>query len=70
MIIFIIIFLAYKYFKVNVLENFEDKFNDHETYEEIYDKEFIDWYEIIYRDYYDIDNDLDVIYKNIRKCKK
>jgi len=63
LIIFIIIFLAYKYFKVNVLENFEDKFNDHETYEEIYDKEFIDWYEIIYRDYYDIDNDLDVIYK-------
>jgi ubiquinone/menaquinone biosynthesis C-methylase UbiE len=40
-------------------------FEDHEKYEEIYDTEFVNLYEIIYRDFSDIDYDTDIIYKKI-----
>ena len=50
---------------VGVLEHFEDKFDDHEIYNEIYDKEFVELYEIIYRDFTDIDYDTNIIYSKI-----
>jgi SAM-dependent methyltransferase len=43
------------------IENFDDKFDDHETFDEIYDKEFVHLYEIIYRDYSDIKKDFDIV---------
>ena len=48
-----------------ITENFEDKFEDHEKYEEIYDTEFTNLYEIIYRDFSDIDFDTNIIYPKI-----
>ena len=58
-----ILTLFYK--KTGILENFEDKFDEDETYNEIYDKEFTDLYEIIYRDFTDIDHDIGIVYS---KC--
>jgi ubiquinone/menaquinone biosynthesis C-methylase UbiE len=66
--ILIILFFILIYFYIrnySLIENFEDKFNQFEKYEEIYDKEFIDLYEIIYRDFSDIDYDTNIIYS---KC--
>jgi ubiquinone/menaquinone biosynthesis C-methylase UbiE len=40
-------------------------FEDHEKYEEIYDTEFVNLYEIIYRDYSDINYDLDIVYSKV-----
>lgn len=60
LIIFIIIKENYKN-NGNIIESFEDKFQDNETYDEIYDTEFIDIYEIVYRDFSDIDNDVKLI---------
>jgi ubiquinone/menaquinone biosynthesis C-methylase UbiE len=65
-ILVIIIFLFIK--KINlygVLENFEDKFQDHETYNEIYDTQFVDLYEIVYRDFTDINNDIKIVERKI-----
>jgi ubiquinone/menaquinone biosynthesis C-methylase UbiE len=53
------------YRKTGLLENFEDKFDEDESYNEIYDKEFTDLYEIIYRDFTDIDHDVNIVYS---KC--
>jgi len=58
----LILYIIYYFYKRESIENFEDKFNDHEKYEEIYDDEFVNFYEIIYRDYSDIDNDLNIVY--------
>jgi ubiquinone/menaquinone biosynthesis C-methylase UbiE len=58
----LILYIIYYFYKKESIENFEDKFNDHEKYEEIYDDEFVNFYEIIYRDYSDIDNDLNIVY--------
>jgi ubiquinone/menaquinone biosynthesis C-methylase UbiE len=63
-LLIIILLLIYSYKKINI-ENFEDMFEDHEKYEEIYDTEFVNLYEIIYRDFSDIDYDTDIIYKKI-----
>jgi len=63
-LLIIILLLIYSYKKINI-ENFEDMFDDHEKYEEIYDTEFVNLYEIIYRDFSDIDYDTDIIYKKI-----
>lgn len=63
-IFFIILFISiYHNYKNKIIENFEDKFDDHEKYEEIYDPEFASLYEIIYRDYSDIEKDLKIVYK-------
>lgn len=58
-----ILTLFYK--KTGILENFEDKFDEDETYNEIYDKEFTDLYEIIYRDFTDIDHDTGIVYSKV-----
>jgi ubiquinone/menaquinone biosynthesis C-methylase UbiE len=62
-IIFLLILFIFRYF--NIVENFEDKFDQFETYEEIYDPEFVNLYEIIYRDFTDIDYDTNIFYN---KC--
>ena len=66
-IFIIIIFICFLFFVLNFfnisIEHFEDKFEDNETYTEIYDKEFVNLYEIIYRDFTDIDYDLKIVYK-------
>ena len=60
-IIFVIIFLWLTRNRQNI-ENFEDMLEPDDTYEDdIYDKEFVDFYEIIYRDYSDIEYDLKII---------
>ena len=43
------------------IENFEDMMTIDDKYEDIYDKEFVDFYEIIYRDFSDIDYDFKII---------
>jgi len=58
-IIFIIMFVK-KSKSINI-ENFEDLIEQNDSYQEIYDKEFVDFYEIIYRDYADIDHDLKLV---------
>jgi ubiquinone/menaquinone biosynthesis C-methylase UbiE len=69
-IIFIALFLIilYYYFRSQKLynehqqiENFEDMMAIDDNYEDIYDKEFVDFYEIIYRDFSDIDYDLKIV---------
>ena len=61
----IIILLIISYYNKQITENFEDKFEDHEKYEEMYDTEFTELYEIIYRDFSDIDFDTNIIYPKI-----
>jgi len=62
-ILIIILYIVFTFF--NTVENFEDKFDDYEKYEEIYDPEFVNLYEIIYRDFSDIDYDTNIFYE---KC--
>ena len=62
-IIFVLVNNYYK--KRNFIENFEDKFDDHEKYDEIYDEEFTNLYEIIYRDFSDIDYDTKIVYSKV-----
>lgn len=65
-LIFLIIIILFYFYKKNIItEHFEDKFDNFEKYEEIYDTEFVNLYEIIYRDYSDIDYDLNIVYS---KC--
>jgi ubiquinone/menaquinone biosynthesis C-methylase UbiE len=48
-----------------IIENFEDKFseyNDSDNFKEIYDKEFVEYYQIIYNDNSDIVEDLKIVY--------
>ena len=61
-ILFIIIILFI--YNNKSIENFEDKFDDHEKYEEIYDPEFTNLYEITYRDFSDIEKDLKIVYEH------
>lgn len=61
----IIILLIISYYNKQITENFEDKFEDHEKYEEMYDTEFTELYEIIYRDFSDIDFDTNIIYQKV-----
>ena len=63
-ILLLIIFYIF-YYNKKYMEGFEDKFEDHETYEEIYDIEFVDLYEIIYRDFSDIDFDINILNQKI-----
>ena len=65
LILFIIILIIY-YIRSNLIENFDDLFEDHEKYEEIYDTEFINLYEIIYRDFSDIKFDMNILYSKIK----
>jgi SAM-dependent methyltransferase len=73
--ILIIYFFAFSYYikykksqdskKYNIIENFEDKFsefNDLDNFKEIYDKDFIEYYQIIYNDSSDIEADLKIVY--------
>lgn len=62
-IIFIIfiIFILYYFFFNRYIENFEDKFDFDEKYEEIFDPQFIDLYEIIYREFSDINFDTKIV---------
>jgi ubiquinone/menaquinone biosynthesis C-methylase UbiE len=62
-LLFILLIILYYFFRVRVIEKFEDKFDDFEKYEEIYDDQFVNLYEIIYRDFTDIDYDTKVVYK-------
>jgi SAM-dependent methyltransferase len=64
-LLLLIIVLYNKFQKKISIENFDDKFDENEKYDEIYDKEFVDLYEIIYRDFSDIDHDLKIIYPKI-----
>lgn len=67
-IFIIILFIIYNFLylrknKSNI-EHFEDKFNegDNSKYKEIYDKHFVDYYQIIYNDSSDIESDLKIVY--------
>jgi ubiquinone/menaquinone biosynthesis C-methylase UbiE len=62
LILLILILIALYYIINKKIEHFEDKFNDFETHDEIYDTEFVNLYEIIYRDFTDIDYDTKIIY--------
>ena len=64
-LLILILFLSFSYYKIRSIENFEDKFDDHEKYDEIYDDEFINLYEIIYRDFSDIDYDTKIVYSKV-----
>lgn len=64
-ILLIIILFLIIYYKNKFIENFEDKFDDYEKYEEIYDEEFTHLYEIIYRDFTDIDYDIKIVYSKV-----
>jgi ubiquinone/menaquinone biosynthesis C-methylase UbiE len=67
-IIILILIIFYFIYKLNITtEHFEDKFDNFEKYEEIYDNEFVNLYEIIYRDFSDIDYDTQIVYS---KCFK
>jgi len=60
-IILFFIYVVYNYYRVSkTIENFEDKFETFEKYDDIYDSEFVDLYEIIYRDFSDIEYDFKV----------
>lgn len=63
LLIFLFLYICYTFFKYRNIENFEDKFGNFEKYDEIYDKEFVNLYEIIYRDYSDIDFDVNIVYE-------
>jgi ubiquinone/menaquinone biosynthesis C-methylase UbiE len=64
-LLILILFLSFSYYKIKSIENFEDKFDDYEKYDEIYDEEFINLYEIIYRDFSDIDYDTKIVYSKV-----
>lgn len=64
-LLILIIFITFSYYKIRFIENFEDKFDDYEKYDEIYDEEFINLYEIIYRDFSDIDFDTKIVYSKV-----
>lgn len=64
-IFYLVLYIFYKKNIFNNIEHFIDKFDSFEKYEEIYDDEFVNLYEIIYRDYSDIEYDLNIIYS---KC--
>jgi len=64
-LLILILFLNFSYYKIRSIENFEDKFDDYEKYNEIYDDEFINLYEIIYRDFSDIDYDTKIVYSKV-----
>jgi ubiquinone/menaquinone biosynthesis C-methylase UbiE len=60
-IILLFIYVVYNYYIVSkTIENFEDKFETFEKYDDIYDSEFVNLYEIIYRDFSDIEYDFKV----------
>lgn len=61
LIIFFCILIFYFINKKIIIENFDEDDKDKDNIE-IYDKEFVDLYEIIYRDYTDIDFDLKIVY--------
>lgn len=47
----IILYLFYVFrSSIYLVENFEDKYNSNEKYKDIYDKEFVDFYDIIYNE--------------------
>jgi hypothetical protein len=52
LILLCILFYIYQLFtkSIALVENFEDKYNPNEKYEDIYDKEFVDFYDIIYNE--------------------
>lgn len=52
LLIFLFIYYLYDlYDKAHfIVENFEDKFDQNEVYKDTYDKEFVDFYDIIYQD--------------------
>ena len=62
-LLFILLIILYYFFRVRVIERFEDKFDHFEKYEEIYDDQFVTLYEIIYRDFTDIEYDTKIVYK-------
>lgn len=64
-LLILILFLIFSYYKIRNIENFEDKFDDFEEYNENYDEEFIDLYEIIYRDFSDIEYDTKIVYSKV-----
>ena len=59
----VILLIIYSCSSVSI-EHFEDKFDDFEKYDELYDEEFVELYEIIYRDYEDIDFDTKIVYNH------
>ena len=58
-VILLLLYLLY-YFLNNSIENFDNN-EKQEEYEEPFDKEFVDFYEIIYRDYSDVDFEWKII---------
>ena len=68
--LFLIILLAlfFLYFMApdirGKIEHFEDKFDPHESPDSEMDAEFVDLYEIIYRDFMDVNYDVDIVRKN------
>ena len=64
-LVLLVIIIYNKFQKKLTIENFEDKFDEDEKYDEIYDEEFVELYEIIYRDFSDIDYDLKIVFTKV-----
>jgi len=67
--IIILLFVYHNHNYINTIEKFDDKFDDFEKYEEIYDTEFTNLYEITYRDFSDIEKDLKIVYDHTSDTK-
>ena len=61
LLVLLILIIIYIHHSTNIIEKFEDKFDDFEKYDDHYDDEFVNLYEIIYRDYADIDYDTKIV---------
>ena len=65
-ILFIILIIVYSIYlykrgQYEISETFENKIENNDEYKDIYDKEFVDFYEITYRDFTDLNKDFDFI---------
>ena len=59
--IILFIFIYTIYYKTNQLLYYQEKFTNQAENDDIFDKEYVDFYEIIYRDFDDIDYDYKIV---------
>jgi len=59
--IILFIFIYAIYYKTNQLLYYQEKFTNQAENDDIFDKEYVDFYEIIYRDFDDIDYDYKIV---------
>ena len=64
-ILIILIYFIYIYYREKPLEHFEERNNNDSNYIDMYDKEFVDLYENIYRDFSDVKTDFTIIKEKV-----